>query len=212
MKFSIAGALLALVLAGCCSAPAGYPSYREMLVIGDALTACAPNPALGWPHDWGMAATARENDFAHRLHTALREASPELKLATDSIMYHDEMTGWIHLVPCSADLVVIQLGENYKGGIAPDEYAEAYGQMIDELREGNPKTVVCLGPWKNVQLEPVIAKAAAAHGAKFVSLREIYADPASHAASEGVFPKIGDMPGDRGMQKIAEAVLKSLGK
>ena len=211
MKITIIAALTALVLAGCATT-SDVPSYRQMLVVGDALTACAPDASLGWPNDWGMAATAREKDFAHRLHTALREASPELELATDSIMYQDEMTGWVHLLPCRADLVVIQLGENYKGGISLEEYGEAYGQMIDEVREGSPKTVVCLGPWENVQLEEVIAEAAAAHGAKFVSLRAIHADPANRAASEGKFPKIGGMPGDRGMEKIAEAVLKSLGK
>lgn len=211
MKISIMAALAALVLAGCTTSPE-MPAFRKMLVVGDALTACAPDASLGWPNDWGMAATARENDFAHRLHAALRKGSPDLELATDSIMYQDEMTGWVHLVPCSADLVVIQLGENYRGGISLDEYGEAYGQMIDELREGSPKTVVCLGPWENVQLEEVIAKAAAAHGAKFVSLRAIHADPENRAASEGKFPKIGGMPGDRGMEKIAEAVLKSLGQ
>ena len=211
MKISIMAALTALVLAGCTTSPE-MPAFRKMLVVGDALTACAPDASLGWPNDWGMAATARENDFAHRLHAALRKASPDLEVATDSIMYQDEMTGWVHLVPCSADLVVIQLGENYKGGISLDEYGEAYGQMIDELREGSPKTVVCLGPWENVQLEEVIAKAAGAHGAKFVSLRAIHAAPENRAAPEGKFPKIGGMPGDRGMEKIAEGVLKSLGQ
>ena len=123
MKISIMAALAALVLAGCTTSPE-MPAFRKMLVVGDALTACAPDASLGWPNDWGMAATARENDFAHRLHAALRKASPDLELATDSIMYQDEMTGWVHLVPCSADLVVIQLGENYKGGISLDEYGE----------------------------------------------------------------------------------------
>lgn len=84
--------------------------------------------------------------------------------------------------------------------------------MIDELCENGRKTVVCVGPWKNIQLEPVIRKAAENRNAIYVSLREIYADPANHAAAEGKFPKLGDMPGDRGMRKIAEAILESLVK
>ena len=149
-------AAVLFLLAGCATAP----RYQKMLVVGDSLTACAPLPALGWNHDWGLAATARENDFVHRLHGQLKKHSPALRLAVDSIMYQDEMTGWVHLIPCDADLVVIQLSENYQGGISLEEYRDAYAQMIDELREGSPKTIVCLGPWKNTQLEPVIAEAA----------------------------------------------------
>ena len=208
MKTLVAGALLALVLAGCASAP----QYKEMLVIGDAISLCAPIPAQGWNHNWGMAATAEENDYVHRLVAELRKNSPELKLTVDSIMYQDTMTGWVHLIPCSADLIVIQLSENYQGGVSLEEYQGAYEQMIDELCENGRKTVVCVGPWKNIQLEPVIRKAAENRNAIYVSLREIYADPANHAAAEGKFPKLGDMPGDRGMRKIAEAILESLVK
>lgn len=135
-----------------------------------------------------------------------------IKLTVDSIMYQDTMTGWVHLIPCSADLIVIQLSENYQGGVSLEEYQGAYEQMIDELCENGRKTVVCVGPWKNIQLEPVIRKAAENRNAIYVSLREIYADPANHAAAEGKFPKLGDMPGDRGMRKIAEAILESLVK
>lgn len=202
------GVLSALVLAGCAtSAP---PQYKEVLVVGDAISSCAPIPEQGWNHDWGMAATERGRDYVHRLQAELKKSSPELKLTTDSIMYQDTMTGWVHLVPNSADLIVIQLSENYRGGVSPEEYGAAYAQMIGELRENGPKTVVCLGPWRNAQLEPVIAKAAAEQGAIFVSLREIQADPANRAAAADRYPALGELPGDRGMEKIAEAILDSL--
>lgn len=47
-------AAVLFLLAGCATAP----RYQKMLVVGDSLTACAPLPALGWNHDWGLAATA----------------------------------------------------------------------------------------------------------------------------------------------------------
>lgn len=213
MKAWIPGALLALVLAGC--ATNTPPQYKEMLVVGDAISCCAPIPKLGWEHDWGMAATDRSHDYVHRLYTELKKNSPDLKLTVDSIMYQDTMTGWVHLIPCSADLIVIQLSENYKGGISLEEYADAYGQMIEELCEDSEegeKTVVCLGPWKNTQLEPIIKQAAIDHGAIYLSLQGIRSDPVNLAASDGKYPKLSDMPGDLGMKKIAEAIYNSLGK
>ncbi len=210
MKRLVPGMLLALVLAGC--ATSEPPRYKEMLVVGDALSCCAPIPELGWNRDWGMAATERGNDYVHRLYAELKKSSPELKLTVDSIMYQDTMTGWVHLVPCGADLIVIQLSENYKGGISLEEYADAYGQMIEELCEGGKKTVICLGPWKNVELEPIIAQAATNHGAIFLSLQGIRSDPANLAAADGKYPKLGDMPGDLGMKRIAEAICDALGK
>jgi len=210
MKRWIPGMLLALVLAGC--ATGEPPKFREMLVVGDAVSGCAPIPELGWTHDWGMAATERERDYVHRLYAELKKSSPDLKLAVDSIMYQDTMTGWVHLVPCRADLIVIQLSENYKGGISLEEYGDAYGQMIEELCGDSGKTVVCLGPWKRTELEPIIAQAAANHGAHFISLQAIRSDPANLAAADGKYAKLGDMPGDLGMKKIAEAICDSLGK
>jgi len=137
-------------------------------------------------------------------------ASPNARLTLDNIMYEDTMTGWVHLVPNSADVIIIQLGNNYQGGISPEEYQKAYRQMIEELRGSSAKTVICIGPWSNGKIEPYIAGAAQAAGAKFISLRAIAQDPGNLAAADRFYPKLAARPGNRGMKLIAEAVWNAL--
>lgn len=183
---------------------------KELLIVGDGLTKNAPMPELGWKGDWGMAATSEDKDYAHLLFARIKTVCPKAQLNLDNIMYEDTMTGWIHLVPNTADVIIIQLGDNYKGGVSPEEYGKAYQQMIGELRGETVKPVICIGPWSNKKLEPFIAKAAQAAKAKFVSLRTIAADPANGAAADGVYPKLADRPGNRGMKAIADAVWNAL--
>ncbi len=198
-----------LLLAAGCSAPRGE-LVKELLIVGDGITCHAPAPELGWNGDWGMAAGSAERDFAHRLLANVRKHSPGAVLRVDGIMYEDTMTGWVHLVPNSADVVVIQLGDNYRGGIPVEEYRESYARMIDDLRGDGAPAVVCVGTWSNPELDPVIRQAAESRGAVFVDLSQIAADPANRAAADGVYPKLGDRPGDRGMQAIADAVGRAL--
>lgn len=210
MKTLVAGALLALVLAGCASRAA---------IQGDA-------------GDWGCDQLVRADSGAglepqlgnggdgegERLRTPPRRGAPQKFAGAQADRWtasctQDTMTGWVHLIPCSADLIVIQLSENYQGGVSLEEYQGAYEQMIDELCENGRKTVVCVGPLeKHTARTGHPPRRPENRNAIYVSLREIYADPANHAAAEGKFPKLGDMPGDRGMRKIAEAILESLVK
>ena len=39
----------------------------RILFLGNSITRHAPAPGLGWYGDWGMAASARQNDYVHKL-------------------------------------------------------------------------------------------------------------------------------------------------
>jgi hypothetical protein len=202
-----------MALAGIILTVNAYGSeIKELLIVGDGLTKNAPMPELGWNSNWGMAATSDDNDYAHLLFTIVKHACPGARLTLENIMYEDTMTGWTHLVPNTADVIIIQLGDNYQGGVSSEEYQAAYRQMIEELRGGLPKMVICIGPWSNEKIEPFIEKAAKAEGAEFISLRSIARDQANHASADGVYPKLANRPGDRGMKLIADTVWTALSK
>lgn len=189
-------------------------SSREILIVGNELTKCAPVTEMGWSGNWGMAASSETNDFALRLIALIRNKMPQAVLRLDNIMYEDTMTGWDHLIPNKAAVIIIQIGDNWRGGVPAAEYGEAYRQMLEELRDGDKtKLLICLGPWHNKAIEPVIAAAAKAAGACYISLAPIAKISANRADAGGakLNPETALYPGDTGMRAIAETIWLRIG-
>ena len=51
----------------------GEVQARRVLFLGNSITRHPPLASIGWNNDWGMAASAREKDYAHVLASALGE-------------------------------------------------------------------------------------------------------------------------------------------
>ena len=43
----------------------------KITFLGNSITRHMPKPEIGWVHDWGMAASCLENDYAHIMIKAL---------------------------------------------------------------------------------------------------------------------------------------------
>ena len=187
---------------------AGAGEIRKVMIIGNSIMKHGVAPQLGWNSDWGMAATAQEKDYAHLLHRKIcdlvkQEKAPELQLAW--ISSEKEMKGWDALKGNDADVIVIQISDNYRGKKNKEEFQNNYSQMIRDLRGDRDPIIVCLTNW---------GEAAAENGVLSVNLAPLAADPANKAGSEGHFKNGGVNwhPGDRGMAKIAEATFAAIEK
>ncbi len=184
------------------------PAVRKVLIVGNSITRHGPNADIGWPNDCGMAATRPERDFVHLLYDHIRAAQPQQppELVLANIRDEQHMHGIEHLLSCRADLVIIQLGDNYRGSASVEELQKPYEDIIASLGQEPGARVFCVGTWGNSSLDPFISAAAVAQGAIYVALEDLAADSANRAAAEGHFAHSGVAwhPGDRGMHAIAE--------
>jgi len=186
------------------------PAVRKILIIGNSLTRHGASEALGWPYHCGMAATGEDKDYAHltleRIHAAQPQLKPELVLTAPT----DErrMRGFEHALPTDADLVIIQLGDNYRGEANVEQMQKPYEAMIAGFKgSGNPQ-VFCVSTWGNGALNKFIKAAAESQGAVYVDISHLIGDERNRAVSEGHFTHGGVNwhPGNRGMAAIAEVL------
>lgn len=207
-------ALLLTAVLFCCGVRA--EEIRKVLVIGNSIMKHGAAPQLGWNTDWGMAATAEEKDYAHLLHrkiseTAKQAKAPELQLARIADEKH--MLGWDKLKNSGADVIVIQVSDNYRSKQTREVFQKNYEQMIRDLRgDGNP-IIVCVTNWGGpTKLTQMIREAAAANNVLFADIATPGALPENRAGSEGHFTNGGVNwhPGDRGMAVIADTIYAAI--
>jgi len=188
--------------------------FHKVLIIGNSITRHGPSEAIGWPNSCGMAATSEDKDFAHVLFKKIGDAQPEVKpeLQLANVAKEAAMKGHEHLLPCTADLIVIELGDNYRGKANEAELQKPYEKMIADLRKGHSCRVICTSAWGNPALNPWIKKAADNQGAQYVDISHLFKDVKNRAVSEGHFKHDGVNwhPGNRGMSQIAETIWNAL--
>ena len=54
---------------------------KKVLFIGNSITRHGPKPEIGWPNDWGMAASAPEKDYVHQTVALLEEKGVRVDFA-----------------------------------------------------------------------------------------------------------------------------------
>jgi len=218
MCWCLAMAFVGAILAG--SQPAQARDYHKLLVVGNSITYKAPDSAISWSGNWGMAASSQNNDYVHLLHAKLQASQPSIPIDLQVAQINDEntMTGYDHLLNTGADIIVFQLGDNYKGEITVDALQKPFENMIAAIKAGaNAPDVYVLSIWNDVvpNRSNSIHQAALSQGATFVDITRYNTDPNNLVTSEtycldawrsGAGAAVGLNPGDRGMRKIADAI------
>ena len=197
-----------------CSRGINAGEIREVVIIGNSIRLHSPAPQIGWTGNWGMAATSRDKDYVHILYKKIcdklaktQKDVPTLKLPGGTVTEKD-FSGWNAKETQNADIIVVQLGDNYRGPVTEEKLQVPYAAMIKDFKGTRTPIVICVSNWGGGKIGELIEAAAKIQGAKFVDLEKIAADPLNKAKSEGHFSHGGVNwhPGDHGMQAIADAI------
>ena len=208
---------------GCRERAAGG-TFR-VLIYGNSIALHGRAPKIGWHGDWGMAASAREKDFAHLVVAGLeakRGARADFRIRNLALLERNFRTNLTHFADLASDVayapdyVVIAIGENVPALRETDvaDYTQFLVRLAKPLAESakRPKVVMRSPFWRNSAKADCTVKAAEEIGA-------IYVDAGARGDKDenmalGLFGHKGvaKHPGDIGMRRLADLVLSGFEK
>jgi hypothetical protein len=196
----------------------------RIVFLGNSITLHGPLASIGWAGDWGMAASAREKDYAHLVLGAIAKAAgaePEARI--DNIADIERQYATIDIaarlnehLAFKTDILVLAIGENVPA-LATEDDKRAFQATVVRLlhaftQASAPALFVRSCFWPDAAKDEALREACAAAGGTFVDIGALGRDPANAARSERTFEHAGvaGHPGDRGMQAIADAILTAM--
>lgn len=197
----------------------------RVLFLGNSITRHGPAPNIGWNDDWGMAASALEKDYVHRVAAGLAGLAgkkPEIKFANIAdfergLATYDldaKLKGEIDWKPT---LVIVAIGENVAALQTDDAKAQlksSLGKLLGKFKKSGVTLVVRSCFWSDPAKDGILRQACQEAGGIFVDIGALGKDESNYARAERKFEHAGVAahPGDKGMKAIADAILAALQK
>jgi len=188
----------------------------RVVVLGNSLVAHPPSEELGWKGDWGMAASARDSDFVHRLERRIHEVDPDLELQYGSIASFERAYWNYDLRELAkfrnADILILKIAENVDpDSLAERQFSQHYAKLIDYLTQGSRTDVILSEGFWPSPVNDTIHHYATQNGFNFVKLHDLYtSDPTNTAKGLFAHEGVANHPSDRGMKHIADRIWKKL--
>lgn len=192
----------------------------KVLIYGNSIALHGRAPKIGWDHQWGMAASAREKDFAHLVVAGLEERRGERadfrirNLALLERNYTTNLLDFAELaddVAWAPDYVVIAIGENAPTITAAEEpaYTQFLVTLARPLTESakHPPVVMRSPFWRNVIKAACTERAAAEIGAIYVDAGPLGDKDENKALGLFEHSGVANHPGDLGMRRLADLFL-----
>lgn len=204
----------------------GSLHVSKVLYLGNSITLHGPAPKIGWTLNCGMAASAPEKDYVHLLTAKLAKAAggePQIMVKNIAdferqFETYDLEAGLKAELAFEPQLVIIAIGENVPA-LATDEarskYQAAFARLLSTLKKhGNPVIVARSSFWADPAKDNGMEQASSAAGAVFLKIGDLGKNRENYATSERKFENaaVGNHPGDKGMQAIADALWTAIEK
>lgn len=191
----------------------------KILILGNSITWHEYKDQIGWFGDWGMAASAKENDYLHLLCDklgALNEPYGDVcvmarQASTWELGYkkEDVLNDFCTEKEFEPDVLVFRLGENIRGDINEKLLYAKIEELVEYLCPKG-KVVFTTGFWKNDIVDGCIKRCALKTSAIIVDLNDIGDDESNMAIGKFAHHGVEIHPGDKGMKEIADALYDAL--
>lgn len=185
--------------------------------IGNSITRHGKKPDIGWNNDFGMAASAIENDYVHQVLAGLKEKAGAACITQVSEWERNYKKGHEMLAlynaakPFGADIIIMRCAENCPTkDFDADVFKAEYKQLITYFNPKNTaKAVLTTSFWKH-PADAAIEEIAKENGYPFVYLGDLGERDDMKAIGKVSHEGVANHPGDSGMKEIANRILSAI--
>ncbi len=191
----------------------------RVMFVGNSMTLHGILPSIGWHTFCGMAASAKEKDYVHVLHKAIREKTDDpafciCQIADWELKFkqgEDVFPKFSHARDFAADIIVMRFVENCPtDALDPNGFYAALDKLLTYLNPtGKAKFVMTTGFWRH-PYDETIAAYAKDHAYPLAELGDLGEDDRMKAIGLFDHPGVAAHPGDLGMEKMAERIMEHL--
>lgn len=188
----------------------------RVLFVGNSITRHGVKPDIGWENDWGMAASAAQNDYVHIVAAHILQTDPDASFCIcqaaqwETNCYNGESVYSLFKAArdFQAELMIMRLAENCpRAQYDCERFQQAYGSLLTYLdATGNARKIITTSFWKRPEDE-ALRLFARAHSLPLVELGDLGEDEAMKAIGLFEHTGVANHPGDRGMREIAQRIL-----
>ncbi len=188
---------------------------KRILLVGNSITLHEAKPEIGWYGSFGMAASAKERDYAHLLMEKCTARYPDAVFCFAQVaQWEQQYTNGSDMLPryaaardFGADVIIMRCIENcHNRTLDPVALKREYGKLVDFLKN-NPaaKVILTTGFWKH-NGDGVIRSIGEEQGYPVVELGDL--GELDEMKAIGLFEHKGvaNHPSDKGMQVIADRI------
>ena len=192
----------------------------RVMFVGNSITLHGAAPDIGWNHRWGMAASAKDRDYVHRLMAKIDTVREDAaycicQVASWERGYKDGTEKMYPLFESArafrADILVLRFIENCPmDGFDGEMFQAELGKLRAYLNPaGTTKIVITTGFWHHCGDE-AIRQFAQARGIPLAELGDLGEKDEMKAIGLFEHEGVANHPGDLGMQKIAGRIYEKL--
>ena len=193
---------------------------KRIMFLGNSITLHGVKPDIGWNACYGMAASAKENDYVHLLESKITEIDKDAAFcvcqgASFEVNYNTpeniDYSVWDEARKFGADIIVFRLIENCKKALWNTEnFRKELDKFLAFLGAGkDTKLVITTGFWKHPG-DAFLREYAAEKGMPLVELGDLGEQDEMKAIGLFEHNGVANHPGDKGMAAIADRIFDKL--
>lgn len=194
---------------------------KRIMLVGNSMTLHGPNADIGWCFDHGMAASAPEKDYAHRLMASVLEIAADASFcicqaSTWEMSYKrggQMLSDFEAARRFAPDIIVMRIVENCPmADFEPQLFKDELDKLLRYLdMKGTAELILTTGFWRH-PADSAIEEYAGERGLAAIRLGDLGDDDSMKAVGLFEHKGVANHPNDRGMQAMADRILDELKK